>query len=133
MKYLGKKSDVKQIIGGALGASQKQVFQGSKKQAADNKNLVFKQPSKQQRNAPSTSAVENHPSAAAVTKLLSPSVSKDTQKFEGDDDDDTVLEKRLELNNILICHLKIGKVIKTTYSIEFNNQDNQSFILSAES
>ena len=77
--------------------------------------------------------MENHPSAAAVTKLLSPSVSKDTQKFEGDDDDDTVLEKRLELNNILICHLKIGKVIKTTYSIEFNNQDNQSFILSAES
>ena len=76
--------------------------------------------------------MENHPSAAAVTKLLSPSISKDTQKFEGDDDDDTILEKRLELNKVLMCRLKIGKVVKTTYSIEFNNQAYQSFILQAE-
>ena len=43
-----------------------------------------------------------------------------------------ILEKRLELNKVLMCRLKIGKVVKTTYSIEFNNQAYQSFILQAE-
>ena len=106
------------------------------KQATDRKNIVFKQPTASKlakKHATTTSVVENHPSAQVMTRLLSPTLSKDVSHFydeSGNQKTENQLEKRLELNSTLICHLKLGKVIKSTYSVEFTNEagDNH-FIL----
>lgn len=96
-KYLGKKAGVKQIIGGALQESQEYVFQGSVKAVEDKSNLCFKEPSKSQ--------VAKHSRPHAVEDPL--------------DLLDRPREKRLQLNNQLLCHLKFGKLAQVKYTSHF--------------